>query len=177
MMDIKQEFKKSHKDYYQKVNGPIGGDDRFQWVYNTFFKNIRDARILEIGCGEGSLLGLLREHNSVIGVDISESGVEKTRQKGISCYHADASNESLPFEDNVFDIVITLETIEHVENPHRMIWEIKRVLKESGKLHISIPGEKVYHPFIYPGLFSRKKFSEFLENNAFGIERLKGIIF
>ena len=174
MKDVKHDIKSSHKDYYANVEGPIGGDDRFRWVFSKFFGAVQGQRILEIGCGEGSLLKLLKTSNQVYGVDISESGVLKTQQKGIECHHADASNEALPFEEGFFDTVITLETIEHVENPHRMLWEIKRVLKKNGTLLISIPGERVYHPFIYPGLFTRKNFSEFLISNGLRIEKIQG---
>ena len=167
-------IKDSHKDYYNNVEGPIGGSDRFEWVVRNFFKNVHNKKILEIGCGEGGLLEMLRQSNHVWGVDISESGVHKTLDKGIFCHHADASNETLPFDSEFFDVVITLETIEHVENPHRMLWEVKRILKEKGILLISIPGEKVYHPFIYPGLFAKKSFSMFLEQMGFHIERVSG---
>ena len=172
--DLKGDIKTSHRDYYKNVDGPIGGSDRFEWVTRRFFTSVRGKRILEIGCGEGSLLKMLSAGNEVYGVDISESGVEKTRLKGIPCEHADASNESLPYTDGFFDVVITLETIEHVENPHRMLWEIKRVLKESGMLLISIPGEQVYHPFIYPGLFTQKNFAEFLALSGFEVSAVKG---
>ena len=174
MSDLKQNIKTSHRDYYKNVDGPIGGGERFEWVARNFFKDTRGKRILEIGCGEGSLLQMLSDRNEVYGVDISESGVEKTRRKGIPCEHVDASNETLPYTDGFFDVVITLETIEHVENPHRMLWEIKRVLKENGMLLISIPGEEVYHPFIYPGLFTKKNFTEFLGSNGLNVTGVKG---
>ena len=174
MKDFACPIKEAHEDYYQNVEGPIGGEDRFRWVAKQFFSQIRGKKILEIGCGEGSLLKMLAGQNEVYGVDISSSGVEKTKEKGIPCHLADASNDPLPYEDNFFDIVITLETIEHVENPHRMLWEIKRVLKEGGPLLISIPGERVYHPFIYPGLFTRRNFSDFLKFNAFSVQGVAG---
>jgi ubiquinone/menaquinone biosynthesis C-methylase UbiE len=129
--------------------------------------------ILEIGCGEGSLLKLLSRDNEVHGADISRSGVALTREKGITCHHIDASNEKLQYGDDHFDVIITLETIEHVENPHRMIWEIKRLLKPKGQLLISIPGQGVDHPFIYPGFFTVKNFGEFLKVNGFYIDAIK----
>ncbi len=172
--DPKTSIIDSYKDYYRDVSGPIGGDDRFRWVKETFFGDLKGKRVLEIGCGEGSLLEMLSEGNRVYGVDISLTGVERARQKGMEVHHLDASNQSLPYENGFFDVVITLETIEHVENPHRMLWEIKRILKKDGALLISIPGERVYHPFIYPGLFTKKNFSEFLRSNGFEIDALRG---
>jgi ubiquinone/menaquinone biosynthesis C-methylase UbiE len=174
MTDPKQSYIDSHKDYYASVEGPIGGDDRFRWVASEFLSSMRGQKVLEIGCGEGSLLQMISAGNEVHGIDISDSGVEKTRAKGIPCHLADASNEPLPYPDGFFDVAITLETIEHVENPHRMLWEIKRVVKEGGLLLISIPGEKVYHPFIYPGLFTQKNFREFLESSGFEVLKLSG---
>lgn len=166
---------RAHADYYRAVDGPIGGRDRFEWFDRAYFSGVSGARVLEIGCGEGSLLELIRARgNDVRGVDISESGVARAKAKSIQCVLADASNERLPYEDASFDAVVTLETIEHVENPHRMIWEIKRVLKEDGMLLISIPGEKVHHPFIYPGLFSKKNFVEFLECNGLKVRSVRG---
>lgn len=173
-VDPKTDIIDSYRDYYRDVSGPIGGDDRFRWVKESFFGDLKGKRVLEIGCGEGTLLEMLGEANQVYGVDISLTGVERARQKGIEVHHLDASNQTLPYEDGFFDVVITLETIEHVENPHRMLWEIKRVLRKDGTLLISIPGERVYHPFIYPGLFTRKNFSEFLCSNGFEIDVLRG---
>src|SRR3989338_10092907 len=120
-MTSTSEISKAHENYYQNVEGPIGGSERFEWIFQTFFGQTQGQKILEIGCGEGSLLALLSTKNKVYGADISSSGVEKTREKGITCYLSDASNEPLPFADSFFDTVICLETIEHVENPHRMI--------------------------------------------------------
>ena len=171
---IHESFKDSHKNYYEHVDGPIGGRDRFEWAWKRFFSTTEGQKILEIGCGEGSLLQMLAPRNEAHGVDISASGVERTRAKGIPCHLADASNEVLPYNDGDFDIVITLETVEHVENPHRMLWEIKRVVKEGGRLLISVPGERVYHPFIYPGLFTKTNFSEFLRLNGFEIQEVAG---
>ncbi len=168
------DIKTAYQDYYLHVDGPIGGSERQEWAARTFFQQTRGKKILEIGCGEGTLLQLVREGNEVQGVDISQTGVERCRQKGIPCIHADASNEPLPFPNDTFDVAITLETIEHVENPHRMIWEIKRLLKPGGILLISVPGEKGCHPFIYPGLFTRKHFTQFLRLNGLDILDIHG---
>ena len=55
-----------------------------------------------------------------------------------------------------------------------MIWEVKRVLKERGTFLVSIPSEKILHPYIYPGLFTKRNFSEFLRLNSFQINRVVG---
>jgi SAM-dependent methyltransferase len=167
-------IKNAHADYYRDIKGPIGGNERFRWVRDEFFNAWNGLKILEIGCGEASLLEMLMPHNQVFGIEISKSAVDIAHEKGITCHHLDASNERIPYNDSYFDAVVTLETIEHVENPHRMIWEIKRVLKDKGMLLISVPGERVFHPFIYPGLFTRTNFNKFLLINDFDILNIKG---
>jgi len=172
--NIQDNIKNSYKDYYQNLDGPIGGFDRFNWIVRTFFGGAPGMKILEVGCGEGSLLGMLKDRHDVYGADVSESGVLSSRAKGIRCSLIDAGNERLPFEDDLFDFVICLETIEHVENPHRLLWEVKRVLRPDGNFLVSIPGEGVDHPFIYPGLFTRKNFSEFLSHSGFFVRKTLG---
>jgi len=128
-----------------------------------------------VGCGEGSLLRMLKEkRNKVFGLDASESGRKLCLSKGLECAVIDISSDRFPLQDDSFDIVLCLETLEHLENPHHCIWEIKRVLKENGIFIVSIPNPKILHPYIYPGLFDIKNFREFLKLNSFGIMGIKG---
>ena len=60
--------------------------------------------------------------------------------------HYTASIESLPFEDNTVDLIITQEVLEHVENPIIAAGEIARVLKPGGKAYIQVPFIIGYHP-------------------------------
>jgi 2-polyprenyl-3-methyl-5-hydroxy-6-metoxy-1,4-benzoquinol methylase len=72
---------KIHRDYYQKGSY---GLNRYIWTITTFLKDCSDKRILEIGCGDGSLLLLLQsqsQNNVLYGVDISESGIQKCKEK------------------------------------------------------------------------------------------------
>ncbi|MDD5270474.1 MAG: class I SAM-dependent methyltransferase [Candidatus Omnitrophica bacterium] len=167
--------KKSYSGYYKGLGGAIGGDDRFRWVNDCLLEGISGKAVLDVGCGEGSLLRMLKEKgNSVYGIDASQSGQEACRAKGVECAVVDISSEKFPLKDDSFDIVLCLETLEHLENPHHCVWEMKRVLKEGGTFIASIPGPKVSHPYIYPGLFGIKNFREFLWANGFKILKVKG---
>lgn len=53
--------------------------------------------------------------------------------------------EKMTFEDASFDAVICLEVLEHVTNPFQAVAEIKRVLRESGKLLLTVPFMTQYH--------------------------------
>jgi SAM-dependent methyltransferase len=52
----------------------------------------------------------------------------------------------LPFQTEVFDIVISQETVEHVANPFRAVQEMERVLKLDGVLYLQVPFVIGYHP-------------------------------
>lgn len=167
--------KKAYGEYYKGLDTAIGGDERFLWVSGTLLKNTAGKTILDVGCGEGSLLRMLKDKgNDVFGIDVSESGQRFCIAKGIECAVIDISSDKFPLKDNAFDIVLCLETLEHIENPHHCIWEIKRVLKENGIFIVSIPNPKILHPYIYPGLFDVKNFKEFLRLNSFEIIKVKG---
>lgn len=167
--------KKAYADYYKGLETPIGGYDRFLWVDSTLLSNQFGKTILDVGCGEGTLLSMLKaKQNKVFGIDASEAGRTASQKKDIDCRVVDISTEKFPYNDDIFDIVLCLETLEHIENPHNCIWEIKRVLKEKGLFIVSIPNSKILHPYVYPGLFELKNFKTFLQLNSFEIQKIIG---
>lgn len=169
---VKEEALRLYKEYYQNR---IAGDERFIWIAKFFFKDIQKKTILDVGCGEGTLLEILRkQNNEVFGVDASQNGINKCQPKKLTCYLLDLNHHYLPFKDDYFDVVTCLETMEHLENPYHCLREIKRVLKKEGLFLISIPNPKMIHPKCYPALFSLEGFMEFLKINDFYIRRIKG---
>jgi len=159
-----------HRDYYA-----AGGYDegRFRWTVGTFFSGDHGKRILEIGCGDGRLLSLLEATNEVYGVDASETGIEKCTSRGIRALCLDVSSGPLPFASDYFDSVIILETLEHLMNPYYALLEIRRVVKESGRLVCSVPNPTTGHPYLYPGLFDFSNFTSFLSQVGWQIERVE----
>ncbi|RXK59304.1 class I SAM-dependent methyltransferase [Lacibacter luteus] len=104
------------------------------------------VKILEVGCGAGKFLFSLAElfpHSEFIGVDISEPAIKKAQavnvNKKINFIVGDA--EKLHFEENVFDAIIMLDVLEHLENPQKMIDDCYRFLKPGGVIHTFIPCE------------------------------------
>ena len=168
-------IKEAYGDYYKGLESAIGGDERFRWVDDVLLKGVSGKEVLDVGCGEGSLLRMLRDKgNRVFGIDASDTGRKSCLAKGIDCAVIDISSEEFPFKDGSFDVVLCLETLEHLENPHHCVWEIKRVLKEGGLFIVSIPNPLILHPYIYPGLFELGNFKEFLRLNSFEIIKVKG---
>jgi len=96
--------------------------------------------ILDVGCGTGEIMHeLSRFRKRTIGVDISLSYLKEAKIKGLSCIQGDA--HFLPFRENVFDTVIALDVIEHLEDPLRFLKECNRVLKRRGIIFIHTPNK------------------------------------
>ena len=158
----------AHRDYY---NAGTYSDDRLLWTVQTFLSAEQPGRVLEIGCGDGALLRLLSQRGvNAIGVDASSSGIEQCVSLGLQAQCVDVSTDGLPFEDETFDTIISLETLEHLMNPYYSLQEVRRVLRESGRFLCSVPNPLTGHPFLYPGLFEYANFRRFLEQSGFAIQ-------
>lgn len=106
-------------------------------------RGFKSGKILDSGCGSGVILiEMCRAFPKAeaIGVDLSEPLLEFARKsaekEGISNRVAFQKGdvESLPFEDDYFDVVINTNMLHIVENPVKMINEIERVLTPKGEL-------------------------------------------
>ncbi len=98
----------------------------------------KGQKVLDIACGDGLLLSALAEKGAVVsGVDISEEGVKKCKEKGLDVSVVDIATESLPFPDQTFDTVIMLDVLEHLYAPEDLLGEAVRVSKKY--IIISVP--------------------------------------
>ena len=87
--------------------------------------------VLDLGCGDGLLLSLLKDRGIIgKGLDLSEEGVEKAKSKGIDASVFDFSAK-LPFPNGAFDIVTSLDVLEHLYDPDNLLKEAVRVSKIS----------------------------------------------
>lgn len=98
---------------------------------------IEKGPVLDLGCGDGIFLEFLKNKGiNGIGLDISERAVELAKSRGLDCRIFDLG-EKLPFEDNSFETVILIDTLEHLFMPQEILKEIHRVAK--GYLILSTP--------------------------------------
>ncbi|MEO6813243.1 MAG: methyltransferase domain-containing protein [Ginsengibacter sp.] len=97
-----------------------------------------DARILDVGCGDGFHLKLLREYGKKSwrpeGIDLDERAVEMARKSGLIVHRGNVESIDLP--PGSYDLAYIVQTIEHVENPVEVLLGIRRLLKPGGKLVI-----------------------------------------
>jgi 2-polyprenyl-3-methyl-5-hydroxy-6-metoxy-1,4-benzoquinol methylase len=62
----------------------------------------------------------------------------------ISCYNVDLENQKLPFKDGTFDVVVSLDVIEHLWNTELYLSEMQRVLKRGGYAILTTPNYNYY---------------------------------
>ena len=152
---------------------------RPKWIIESIdLEDFQDKDILNIGCGFGWF-----EYNmapfvkSIIGVEPDEKGLQ-TAKRNINIENVDfqiGDALKLPFEDSVFDTVVSWEVIEHIpKNTEKlMINEISRVLKSGGVFYLSTPYKSfrscVFDPaWLLTGHrhYSFKKMREIIENSG-----------
>jgi SAM-dependent methyltransferase len=105
-------------------------------------------QVLDAACGEGYGAALLaRSAARVAAVDVSAEAVAHAGERYASLDNLEfqeADVTRLPFEDDRFDVVVSFETLEHLEAQDAMLAEFRRVLKAEGFLLISTPDKAVY---------------------------------
>jgi len=96
------------------------------------------AKVLDLGCGSGNLLKLLKDKKNIqgIGVEINEENVINCIEKGLSVFQGDIDEGLKEFEDNSFDYVILNQTLQMTHKPDYVIQEMLRVGK---KIVLSFP--------------------------------------
>lgn len=113
--------------------------------YLTTKQYVRGKRVLDIACGEGYGSKLMKNWGaaSVVGVDTSEEALTVANNyfsgEGISFLNHTA--EELPFENDSFDVVVSFETVEHLDHPENFLREVARVVKFDGVVLISCPND------------------------------------
>jgi ubiquinone/menaquinone biosynthesis C-methylase UbiE len=133
-------------DFYEVIE-----DERYKlepFIHSCAqFTRWHGKRVLEVGCGIGTdFIQFARAGADVYGVDLTPKAIELLKKR-LKLYDLNATNlvgdaESLPFQDNIFDLVYSWGVIHHTPNTEKTIEDIYRTLKPGGKITIM-----VYHKF------------------------------
>jgi SAM-dependent methyltransferase len=101
------------------------------------------GRVLDIGCGNGLLLGIARRQGCwAMGVEPNLKMAEHCRRQGFDV--SAGMLEEARFPDASFDTVILSQVLEHVTSPRETLGEIHRITRAEGRVHIYIPNYDSY---------------------------------
>lgn len=130
-----------------------------------------NTHVLELGCGHGELLlQLMQEGFCVKGVEKNSNRVTYVNSKGIDCINANIEN--VPCEDNSFDVVICQECLEHVINPIKVVKEMKRLLRGSGRVYCNVPYGKYSEDDMHVRQFDERKLYSLFKVNGFDVIKI-----
>lgn len=140
-----------------------------------------DDVILDIGCGGGININRMAKHaKKVYGVDYSMDSVKVSREVNrqeiydgkVEVVHGDV--QSLPFDDETFDVVTAFETVYFWPNIEKCFGEVKRVLKPGGIFLIGTESNgsdnipmKISEKLINMTVYNDKELCQYLENNGY----------
>ena len=105
------------------------------------------ARVLDVGCGDGKLIGKLGDKiksGEIYGIEISARYAEEARRNKVNVIIGDI-DVGLPFKDASFDIVVSNQVLEHVHSTDNFVKECRRVLKDGGICIASTPNLATPH--------------------------------
>jgi 2-polyprenyl-3-methyl-5-hydroxy-6-metoxy-1,4-benzoquinol methylase len=153
-------------------------------VAKTF---IKQGSVLDIGCGEGKLLGYMIEGVPYLGIDIDANCIRKAgamRKETNVEFRAMSLNED-PRLNRKFDNIVLLAVIEHLVSPEKSLTILKNYLKEDGRMIVTTPGplaEKIHHIGArlrvfdreaqkeHKKIFNKKELYELAENIALRVD-------
>ena len=155
-------------------------------IGKTFLKlKTPNGNALDIGCGDGSLLFIMKRFGwEVYGVDISDSAVKLAKEKLGTENIFTGKLGDCHFPSNFFDVISLRHVLEHLHEPYKSLKEIRRILKEDGVLSITVPNvDSLYFNFFKKNWFhldiprhlfqfSRETLSDLLNKAGFKVIKL-----
>jgi SAM-dependent methyltransferase len=169
-----------YDEYYgpKEVSTPGFVGNRLDEIVAGFTTYRKSNRLLDVGCGAGSLLEAAgRAGWAAEGLEVSRSAVAYARGLGFKIFHGELSEAGYP--TGHFDVVTAFEVLEHVPSPEPILQEIVRVLRPGGVLWATTPHGRgmsarvlglrwsSVHPPNHLQLFSRRGICELLSSAGF----------
>lgn len=132
-----------------------GQQRRLEMIVRAAGERIR-GRILENGCGVGMYVKHLSPFGgTVIGLEYDFERAAEARKNSSDILNA--AGESVPFPSSTFDLILSHEVIEHVQDDQLAICEMVRVLKPGGRIALFVPNRG--YPFETHGMYWKGKYS------------------
>ena len=174
--DSKQ-LRNYYEDEYQRTNSLVSGTvqsplEHFQARLQTIqpvFEQIHslltpETRVLEIGCGAGALLSLIKPHVAkCVGIELNKTFSEFINENlGIEAYSGSIDDAKFDYK---FDLIISIATLDHLPSPYETLVTMRDLLAPDGKIYIEVPNrnEGLNHYIPSP---NREMFNKFFWHRA-----------
>jgi len=137
----------------------------------AFIKKYNVRKVLEVGCAAGKFVKVLRRLGiEAFGVDLSSYVISKANvDVRTFLYNVDVEAEKLPFDNEFFDMIVAIETMEHFANITYALENLKQVLKVGGLMFITVPKPRPWagRDITHVNLWTKDKWIEYFSNNGF----------
>jgi len=101
-----------------------------QWVIETLAEMVpHGSRVLDLGCGDGAFLSHLQQQRGCTGygVEIDDANVAACVKRGVNVIQLNLDQGLRMFDDQSFDVVLQIDTLQHLRNAQTMLLETLRV--------------------------------------------------
>lgn len=157
---------------------------RFETLLDQFEPYRNTNRILDTGCGHGFFLEVAKARGwEVHGTELSDKAIANCESKGIQMHKGTIKNNS--YEDNFFDVIVSIEFIEHINHPREYAKQLKRIVRPNGQVYITTPNfnsllrfklKSEYDVISYPNhliYFTKKTLKRLMESEGFMTRSIK----
>jgi SAM-dependent methyltransferase len=159
---------------------------RHEAAYSLLSSELAGDRLLEVGVGEGYGADLLAPsfHQTVV-LDYDADAIGHVARRYPQLRSCRANLAALPFAAASFDVLVSLQVVEHVWDCHQFLRECRRVLRPGGRLVLSTPNRLTFSPGLGRGEqpanpFHHREFDpaellELVTGSGFGGARLRAL--
>ncbi|MAM27958.1 MAG: hypothetical protein CMC13_02955 [Flavobacteriaceae bacterium] len=107
-------------------------------------RKLKLPRTIDLGCGDGRFIAFIGEFTPAEGIELSEEAVRLANEKYPNTKFFQGNVLEFPFEKEAYDLVISQEVIEHIEEQPKYVAVAANVLKKGGYLILTTPNKKVF---------------------------------
>ena len=141
------------KKFYDLIFSDTNKYPQNRWEFIKSIEIIKNSKfkrpkILEIGSGDGAFIRKLvnkgiTSKNSITAIEYSIFGKAKIKKFGIECLSIDIKDDKTKLPHKEYDFICLFQVLEHLDNIHKLVDRLKKLLSKNGELIIAVPNERI----------------------------------